>query len=81
MSSSWVEGCWISKLSVVVLIIQSFLSGLGNFDEVGKVLSICEVLVKVVLEMLDEIHVVLHKVESSDSWERKGLIVKFPGMD
>ena len=37
-----------------------------------------EVLVEVVLEVLDEVHVVLNEVISSDSWESESIIVEFP---
>jgi len=69
MVSFWIEGGWVGEFTVVVLGVQCILSGLGNLDEVGNVLSVGEVLVEVVLEVLDEIHVVLDEVISSHSWE------------
>ena len=59
MLSNWVEFLWILEFSVVIFLVQGLLSGLGNLDEVGDVLSVGEVGVKVILEMLDEIHVFL----------------------
>ena len=81
MICSWVEESWISKFSIVVFLVQSFLSGLRNFDEVGKILLICEVLVKIIFKMLDQVHVVLYEVKSSYSWEWESLIIKFPSMN
>ena len=59
MVSDWVEFLWILEFSVVIFLVKSLLGGLGNLDEVGDVLSVGEVGVKVILEMLDEIHVFL----------------------
>ena len=59
MVSDWVEFLWILEFSVVIFLVKRLLGGLGNLDEVGDVLSVGEVGVKVILEMLDEIHVFL----------------------
>ena len=59
MVSNWVEFLWILEFSVVIFLVHGLLSGLGNLDEVGDVLSVGEVGVKVILEMLDEVHVFL----------------------
>ena len=59
MVSDWVEFLWILEFSVVIFLVKSLLGSLGNLDEVGDVLSVGEVGVKVILEMLDEIHVFL----------------------
>ena len=77
----WVIVSWIRELTVVVFLIQSFLSGLADLEEVGKVLSVGEVLVEVILEVLDEVHVLLDEIVSSDSWERESGIIKLPGVD
>jgi len=69
MVGFWIESGWVSKLTVVVLGVQGILSGRGNCDEVGNVLSVGEILVEVVLEVLNEVHVVLDELISSDSWE------------
>jgi hypothetical protein len=81
MGSYWVEFLWILEFSVVIFLVKSSLGGLGNLDEVGDVLSVGEVGVKVVLEMLDEVHVFLDEIVSSDSWESEGTIIKFPGVN
>ena len=59
MVSDWVEFLWILEFTVVVFLVHGDLGSLGNLDEVGDVLSVGEVGVKVILEMLDEIHVFL----------------------
>ena len=58
----WIEVGWIREFSVVVLGVECGLSCLGNLDEVLEVLLVGEVLVQVVLEVLKELHVLLHKV-------------------
>jgi hypothetical protein len=63
----WVKASWVSELTVVVFRVQSALCGLCNFHEILKMLRVGEVGVKIVLEVLDEIHMVLDKVISSDS--------------
>ena len=60
MVSNWVEFLWILEFSVVIFLVHGRLGGFGNLDEVGDVLSVGEVGVKVILEMLDEIHVFLN---------------------
>ena len=77
----WVEGRWVSELTVVVFGVHSALGSLGNLDEVGKMLSVGEVCVEVVLEVLEEVHMVLNEVVSSDSCEGEGVVVKLPGVD
>ena len=81
MVSDWVEFLWILEFSVVIFLVKSSLSGFSNLDEVGDVLTVGEVGVKVVLEMLDEVHVFLDEIVSSDSWEGEGTVIKFPGVD
>ena len=65
----------------MIFLVQSLLGGLGDLDEVSNILSVGEVGVKVILEMLDEVHVFLDEIISSNSWESEGTIVKFPGMN
>jgi hypothetical protein len=77
----WVIVGWITELTVVIFLIQSFLGGLANLDEVGKVLSVGEVLIEVILEVLKKVHVLLNEVVSSDSWERESIIIKLPGVN
>ena len=81
MVSDWVEFLWILEFSVVIFLVKSSLGSLGNLDEVGDVLSVGEVGVKVILEMLDEVHVFLDEIVSSNSWESEGTIIKFPGVN
>ena len=77
----WVEVCWIRELTIVILVVECFLGSLANLDEVGNVLSVGEVLVEVILEVLDEIHMLLNEIISSNSWEREGIIIELPGVD
>ena len=81
MVSNWVELLWILEFSIVIFLIHCLLGGLGNLDEVGDILSVGEVGVKVILEMLNEIHVFLDEIVSSNSWESEGTIIKFPGVN
>ena len=81
MVSDWVEFLWILEFSVVIFLVKSSLGSLGNLDEVSDVLSVGEVGVKVILEMLDEVHVFLDEIVSSNSWESEGTIIKFPGVN
>ena len=81
MISSWVEVGWIGELTVVVLGVQVFLGCSGNLDEVLKMLLVGEVAVEVILEVLDEVHMVLDEVISSDSCERESIVIELPGMD
>lgn len=81
MVSLWIESSWVRELTVVVLLVQGVLSVLGNADEVIDVKLVGEVLVEVVLEVLEQVHVLLDEVVSSDSWEGEGGIVEFPGVD
>ena len=81
MVSNWVEFLWILEFTVVVFLVQSCLGGLGNLDEVGNVFGVGEVGVKVILEMLNKVHVFLDEIVSSNSWESEGTIIKFPGVN
>lgn len=77
----WVEKGWVRELSIVIFLVEVSLSGLGDSDEVLEVLGVIEVLVKVVLEVLEEVHVLLNEIVSSNSWESEGLVIKLPGVD
>ena len=81
MVFSWIEVSWVIEFSVVIFGIQLSLSGLSNLNEVSNVLLVGEVGVKVIFHMLDEVHVVLDEIVSSDSVEREGMIVELPGMN
>ena len=77
----WVIGGWIRELTIVVFGVESGLSILADLDEVGDELSVGEVLVEVVLEVLDQVHVLLNEVVSSNSWEGESVVIKLPGVD
>ena len=81
MIGLWVEVSWVTEFTVVIFLLKGLLSSLGNSDEVIKSELVGEVLVKVILEVLDKIHVLLDKVVSSYSWEREGSIIELPGVD
>ena len=81
MISSWVEFGWICELIVVIFHVQSSLGGLTNLDELINVLLVGEVLVKVILEVLDHVHVLLDEIISSDLLEWESVIVELPGLD
>ena len=77
----WVVVGGIIELTVVVLGVEVGLNGVGNSEEVGHVLAVGEVLVKVVLEMLEHVHVLLDHSVSSNSWEGEGVVIELPGVD
>ena len=81
MVGIWVEGGWVNELSAVVLGVDGGLSGLANNDELINILLVGEVLVEVVLHMLNEGHVLLDEVVSSNSLELEGLVVQLVGLD
>ena len=78
--SSWIKEGWISELGVVVLSVQSSLSGLTNLDELITSLLVGEVLVKVILEVLDHIHMLLDEVISSHLLEWESVIIELPSL-
>lgn len=55
--------------------------GVGNSKEVLHMDGVADVRVKVVLEVLEHVHVLADEVISSDSWEREGLVVEVPGFN
>ena len=79
--SEGVEMDGIAELAVGVLGVESRLGSLGDTDEVvdGKVVR--EVLVKVILKVLNKVHVLLNEVVSSNSLESKGLIKELVGVN
>jgi len=81
MIGSWIESGWVREFSVVVLGVKSRLSSKSNNDELINVLLVGEVLVKVILEMLDGIHMLLDEVVSSDLLEWESVVIKLPGVD
>ena len=54
--------------------------GLSDSDEVLHVLKVRDVGVHIVLEMLEEVHVLLDIIISSNSWERERAVEKLPGV-
>ena len=81
MVGLWVEVGWIVEFTVVVFFIEGILGGLSNSDEVVEGKLVGEVLIKVVLEVLNQVHVLLDEIISSNSWEGESLIVELPGVD
>ena len=81
MSIFWVVGYWINELTIVILCVQSGLSCFTYNDELIDGLLVHEILVDVVLEVLDLIHMLLNEVISSNLFEWESFIIKFPGVD
>ena len=81
MRSIGVSVGWVGELTVVVLGVESSDGGSGDDDGLINVLGVGEVLVEVVLEMLNKVHVLLDEVVSSDSLEGEGLIEELIGLD
>ena len=54
---------------------------LGGSDEVFLINSVRNVSVKVILEMLEHVHVVNYGIVSSNSWERESSVVEFPSVN
>ena len=69
MLFSWIVVCWIIIFSIVIFSVEVSNNGLGGSNEVFLIDSIRNVSVKVILEMLEHIHVVNNGVVSSNSWE------------
>ena len=78
---SWISEGWVGEFSIVVLIVESSdgLSGHGN--EVVHENLVGNIGVKVVLEVLNLVHLGLDALVSSDSWEGEGSVKKLPGVD
>ena len=81
MIISWVEVGWILELTIVVLGVEGSSGVVSNDNEVVNSLSVCDVLVEVVLEMLNHVHVLLDEVVSSNLLEWESVIVELPGVD
>ena len=77
----WIEESWVNKFTIVVLGEEVGSHGVGNSEEVLHMDGVADVGVKVVLEMLEHVHVLADEVISSDSWEREGLVVEVPGFN
>jgi len=78
---NWIEQSWITEFTVGIFGVDSKLGSLTDNDELIDSLSVLEVLVKVVLEMLDGIHMLLDEVVSSNLLEWESVVIKFPGVD
>ena len=72
---------WIIEFTIMILSIEILSDGVSDSDEVGHVLRVADISVKVVLEVLEHVHVLLDELVSSDSWEGEGFVEKFPGVD
>ena len=75
----WIGVSWISELSIVIFGIEGSSGSKTDSDELINVLAVGEVLVEVVLEVLNHVHVLLNKIVSSDFLEWEGLVVKLIG--
>lgn len=71
---------WINE-SDVILVIEVSSHFLGNLDESSEGKFVREVLVKVVLVVLEFVHVLNGIVVVSNFWEREGLVVELLGGD
>jgi len=65
----------------VVLGVEVGSDGVGDSNEVVEEDAVAEVGVKVILEMLEHVHVLLNESVSSNSWEGERTVIKLPGMD
>ena len=81
MVGLWVEVGGVIEFTVVVLLVESSLGSLGDTDEVVNMELVGEVLVEVILEVLDQVHVLLDEIVSANSWEGEGGVVELPGVD
>ena len=78
----WIGVGWIVETALwSIFLIEVLLNSLSNSDKVDQVLGVVDVGVKVVLEVLEHVHVFLDEFVSADSWERKSLIIEFPGVN
>ena len=77
----WINVSWVSELSIVIFGVDGSSGGLTDGDELINVLSVGEVLVEVILEVLNHVHVLLNKVVSSHFLEWEGLVVELVGGD
>lgn len=74
-------GGGIVELSIMVLLVEVPFDCVGHSQEVVHVDGVADVGVQVVLEVLEHVHVLVHEVISSYSWEGEGLVVQLPGMN
>jgi len=76
-----IESGWVNEFTVVILGVDGDLSGLSNNDELINSLSVLEVLVEVIFEMLDGIHMLLDEIVSSDLLEWESVIIELPSVN
>jgi len=75
---SWVVGSGIIEFTIVILLGEVLSDGTGDSKEVGHMDGVADVGVKVVLEVLEHVHVLVNVVISSNSWEGESSVVEFP---
>ena len=75
-----VEANRIGEATIVVLLTKGSLGVLADSDKVLEVELVGEVHVEVVLDVLNLVNPLLNESVSSDSGEREGLVVEFPGV-
>ena len=79
--SLWVEESWINEFTVVVLGEEVGSHSVGDSEEVLHMDGVADVGVKVILEVLEHVHVFADEVISSDSWEGEGLVIEVPSLN
>jgi len=72
---------WIIELTIMVLLVEVASDSGGNSDEVLHEVVVADVGVKVILEMLEHVHVFLDESVLSNSWEGEGLVIELPGVN
>jgi len=72
---------WVIPFSIVIFLTEVSNDSLGGSDEIILINSVRNVGVKVILEVLEHIHVINYGVVSSNSWERECVVVHFPSVD
>ena len=60
---------WIIEFTIMILSVEILSNGVCDSDEVGHVLRVADIGIKIVLEMLKHVHVLLDILISSNSWE------------
>jgi len=78
---SRIEVGWVGELSIVVLVVEGGDGLLTHGDEVVNENLVGNIGVKVILEVLNLIHLGLDALVSSDSWERERSIEELPRVD
>jgi hypothetical protein len=76
--SSEIVVAGVVEFTIMVLLSEVSLYGVGDSEEVGHMDGVADVSVKVILEVFKHVHVLVDEVISSNSWERESLVVKFP---